>query len=1766
MKKKLLSVLLATTMLTSSLPCSVLGETTEEKIEIEETEDFGLYLEDYVSKISSTEKILGSYNDFAKVDLQSGDFSDFGEAYTEDEAIQLSSQATTEITLTIGKAEIIVDGRSKALDVPPVVVDNEVLVPVRAIFEALGASVAWNDTTKTIEATKDDTTVKLTIGNSFITVNGVDHSIPVPAQIIDSRTMVPAKAISEAFGYHVYFNSSTGVMTITDSDIRYNISGRCGENLTWTLDSDGVLAISGEGDMEFDIYSSDYAPWNSYRDKIYEVIIEEGVTNIADNAFYNCKNLKSINIPDSITTIGESAFYICYNMTDITLSENLKTIGDYAFSYCESLTNIDIPDSVTTIGNEAFSYCSSVTDVTIGKGAKNIGVAVFGWCPLLEGISVDENNAYYCDIDGTLFNKNKTLLLQYTVADEQQHYTVPDGVKVISYGAFSTCENLESITFPESLTGIGSYAFVKCSSLKNISIPENVTTIARYAFSNCISLESFNVDKDNTKYCDIDGVLFDKDRNSILQYPAGNPKVSYDIPSGTEIIDEYAFSYCRIQDIMMPDSVIYINSHAFYNAKSIRNITLGKGVTEIGDYAFFLCDNLESVTIKNGIETIGDGVFEYCNKLAAIYYIGTERQWNKITVDYNSNEVLYNVYKMFVLDEEILSFEGAQIRTEGKQGLRFVFKIPTVLARQYEFGSVIMPKKYLGDHSLKIGTVTFVDGKEYAAKQVHATKIFKEEYGYTYFTVCLTNIKKSNYISEYVAVPYVIVKDENGIEYVTYGEETENITVFSVAQEAVWDENCDEDIKEYLNENILSLATKECFFVKGTSKRTLGALTPVSVTDGREFVFGNRFDFLGNIICENETIYMDDLPLEGHDDDYFLSELVLTSYNGHTISAVSLLNKTTVSAANVEIERSSKSSDYYYLDGNTKNEKVMTGFVDFGGTGAYLDIDRIPADSICTNSVRFFELTNNDDGMLMYSTKNISFDGVYGANPLTGAYDTLTYAFIEKFPEIYNEDFYELDVYDVNGDSFADLIFYKDITKDYFFVKGTSKRTLGAITPVSVTNGREFIFGNRFDLYGNLICENETIYMDDIPLKGHDDEYFLSELVLTNVNGKITKAVSLLNKKTVNKNNVKISYSSGEMTGYINFNGIGAYLDADQIPADSICTNSVRFFELTTKEDGMLMYSTKNISFDGMYGANPLTGAYDSLTNAFAEELPILYNKGLYEADVYDINGDGFAELVFVKDLRLLEINKTSGSYSGVIVREDNTDYVNAGNATLEGLKYQSGDVVLAYENSDAEYIKIVEKLYPVIEMAISKTNLSKSKRVTFADGTKLEFFGAENKYLYYKGCKFDDFVCGKKYKVYVKDGVPLFSSLDMTVSFDENADYAIILEDEIKVQVKIVDGKFKEIFFVKAVIDSAVKTVQLADYANLFNKYDENGLVTETLTTATFHKITDKDIAEAAVARELAGKFSTFSKNIEGAYTFTAIVFNEADEVDTAELFADTENKHAVFFETDSVKIKRFAGSIYEVVSGNLTGVSKFIVKDYSKLIIKSYDEDAEEDVYTVYDASNLSKFDGTTFKEVKAVFINNPKSNVENLGILYAEVEDFESAKILDYRIVVEETIIVDKDGKEKNIYTIIDLSGNQTADVEVATEGDRYAVGDIVVLDKTGKIKNAATVGTTYTENVLFAGEFANYDNENSFLTIAEDSNTYVLTYDAKILVYDMDDNSWFTAEDDALTIEEDEIAYDELWDITGLNLYIIAKDDGDNNTIKHIEKMFIIPKFS
>ena len=293
----------------------------------------------------------------------------------------------------------------------------------------------------------------------------------------------------------------TGLFAIT-ANAETSTSGTCGSTLSWSLDGDGLLTISGTGEMT-DYPAHIDTPWESQCTSIKSIKIGDGVTTIGDRAFFGCTRLTSVTIPNSVTSIGELAFKNCTRLTSIAIPDSVKTIGHSAFCNCTSLTGITIPNSITSIGQEAFYGCTSLSGVTMGDGVKEIGSYAFSNCTSLTSITIPNSVSY---ISTSVFSGCASLI----------SVTIGDGVTYIKEYTFSGCTSLTNVTIGDGVEEIGRYAFKNCTSLTSITIPNRVRYISDWAFSDCTSLTSITIPNSVTYICT--GTFYGCDRLTDIWY------------------------------------------------------------------------------------------------------------------------------------------------------------------------------------------------------------------------------------------------------------------------------------------------------------------------------------------------------------------------------------------------------------------------------------------------------------------------------------------------------------------------------------------------------------------------------------------------------------------------------------------------------------------------------------------------------------------------------------------------------------------------------------------------------------------------------------------------------------------------------------------------------------------------------------------------------------------------------------------------------------------------------------------------------------------------------------------------------------------------------------------------------------------------------------------------------------------------------------------------------------------------------------------------
>lgn len=398
----------------------------------------------------------------------------------------------------------------------------------------------------------------------------------------------------------------------------------------------------------------------SYCRYLEEITIQHTVKEMGDYSFAFCKALNNVVVPASVEKLSPYAFYCCDGLEKVTIPEGITSIGQGTFSMCCSLTEVVIPESVISIGDEAFSHCTSLRETTIPSATKNIGVFAFHDCPNVElHGEVDSAAEKYAASNNIAFVGSQ--MVKYEISGgyiyfDKSKRTVTDcsinatsavipnqianiTVKSMGRGAFDSCNLLTSVTLPEGITSIEDEAFDNCRALTEIIIPAGVMSIGVNALRGCYSLTDIIVEEENQNYASENGVLFDKAKKTLIQYPDAKNGTGYEIPEGIVTIGESAFSNCKLlEEVTIPGTVEKIERSAFASCVNLKQVEIPDSVISIGAYAFDACSSITYLKLSNNIteipehmisqgfalkglhipqkvHTIRSNAFEYCQSL-----------------------------------------------------------------------------------------------------------------------------------------------------------------------------------------------------------------------------------------------------------------------------------------------------------------------------------------------------------------------------------------------------------------------------------------------------------------------------------------------------------------------------------------------------------------------------------------------------------------------------------------------------------------------------------------------------------------------------------------------------------------------------------------------------------------------------------------------------------------------------------------------------------------------------------------------------------------------------------------------------------------------------------------------------------------------------------------------------------------------------------------------------------------------------------------------
>lgn len=397
-----------------------------------------------------------------------------------------------------------------------------------------------------------------------------------------------------------------GAVTAFAEDPEWSCGANASNIVTAHFNSaSGTLTFSGEGAMENYQTMHFVAPWKEISNQIKKIVIENGVTSIGSNAFYQCSDMQAtLDLSDAkaLTSIGNNAFYRCKKLTgSLEIPDSVTEIGAEAFLDCNNLSgNFELPEGLQSVGNDAFYNCYNLTGgLKLPDTVTSIGTGAFYNCANLDGYLVLSSSL--TKIPKIAFNNCVNLKVE-------DKLVIPSSVTVIEDAAFARCSSLTGdLEIPDTVTSIGNNAFYGCSSLNGyLTLPSQLTVIPSCAFWNCSQLK-------------VQGGLKIPENVKSIGWGAfrgcAQLKGSLTLPKDIESIGRQAFYDCTglTGTFKIPDTVTEIEQETFYHCG--LDFIFPSNVTSIGLRAFDACVNFKgdeegNFMIPETVQTVREDAFK----------------------------------------------------------------------------------------------------------------------------------------------------------------------------------------------------------------------------------------------------------------------------------------------------------------------------------------------------------------------------------------------------------------------------------------------------------------------------------------------------------------------------------------------------------------------------------------------------------------------------------------------------------------------------------------------------------------------------------------------------------------------------------------------------------------------------------------------------------------------------------------------------------------------------------------------------------------------------------------------------------------------------------------------------------------------------------------------------------------------------------------------------------------------------------------------------
>lgn len=539
------------------------------------------------------------------------------------------------------------------------------------------------------EVTLPDTVIEISILAFDGCTNLAKLVIPASVEkIADDMLDNKSTIIFGVEGSAAYLWANANGYAFRSLDSIWDVSGTCGDNIVWVLSENGVLTLTGTGEMS----ASDPAPWDTYALMITTANISDGITSIADKAFDGCKNLESISLPESLLTIGKYAFRDCGRLAGISLPSGITDIGISAFNgsglehieipasvetirqdtfiYCENLTSVVIPVGVKYIHYSAFYSCTGLTSVMIPNGVVEIDDEAFAYCSNLESIVIPES---VVDFGTDIFRNCSKLTVTVMPGSEAHTYCEENGIafalvlppewaedaiawgscgadvnwalsangvlKLTGSGAMDdydpyvdqpwvgVMDSIRHVVVEEGVASIGDRAFMGNLMIESITVASTVTSISANAFSGCSNVEKI------IAYCSMGSSNYELRKliqDDMVKIKTAGPIGSgcnYEFTCDTEVPSSAFTSLDTLEEVILPDNITAIGAGAFSHCASLRRMDLPRQLARIDRTAFFNCASLEEVVFQGDLPVIDS--YAFLDTTATAIYPGNNATWTE---------------------------------------------------------------------------------------------------------------------------------------------------------------------------------------------------------------------------------------------------------------------------------------------------------------------------------------------------------------------------------------------------------------------------------------------------------------------------------------------------------------------------------------------------------------------------------------------------------------------------------------------------------------------------------------------------------------------------------------------------------------------------------------------------------------------------------------------------------------------------------------------------------------------------------------------------------------------------------------------------------------------------------------------------------------------------------------------------------------------------------------------------------------------------------